>query len=220
MFTAVDPGSWALHVCIRTRVSLHVLWKCVCRFFIYIFTYVCDFDKERERNGESERHLWMLPRGNGVSRLVLYQVLRALMPLLLSSLIPTAKPSDAAGDRQRQITHIANATGSSKKIMWNLWCSLCCVSSALEQKAVMTSELAEASPSCRRTFLSAVVWVSLTERPICCHFCLYAQCPLKQMVLHNKVWWLDFAPNTMQHFIPTIAVAFHIYDRLQRKYLN
>lgn len=39
-----------------------------------------------------------------------------------------------------------------------------------------------------RTFLSAVVWVSLTERPICCHFCLYTHTHTHS-VLCNK-WCL------------------------------
>lgn len=74
----------------------------------------------------------------------------------------------------------------SKKIICDLCCSSCCIPSTLTLKATVTSELAEASMSCRRTFLSAVVWVSLTERPICCHFCSYTQRPLKQMVLQQQ----------------------------------
>lgn len=61
---------------------------------------------------------------------------------------------------------------SSKRIIWNLWCSLSCISSVLPQKDMKMSELAEASWSCLRMCLSAVVWVSLTERPICCSSCL------------------------------------------------
>ena len=40
---------------------------------------------------------------------------------------------------------------------------------------------------CPEDILSAVVWVSLTERPICCHFCWYKQSPLKREVLHNTI---------------------------------
>lgn len=108
-------------------------------------------DRERERQsdtGREKRHLWISPPGTEASRLVLYQVLWALMLLLLPPLTPTATPSDTSGDRHSQITWIAIVSRSSKRnhLKKNLWCSLCFISSALTQKAIMMSELAEARP--------------------------------------------------------------------------
>lgn len=81
--------------------------------FLPGYVYICTYVRGRER--ETQGHLWMSPGGNEASRLVLYQVLGALMLLLLSPLIPTVKPSYTAGDRQWQITSIV--TRSSKKMI-------------------------------------------------------------------------------------------------------
>lgn len=75
-------------------------------------------DRERERQsdtGREKRHLWISPPGTEASRLVLYQVLWALMLLLLPPLTPTATPSDTSGDRHSQITWIAIVSRSSKR---------------------------------------------------------------------------------------------------------
>ena len=61
-----------------------------------------------------------------------------------------------------------------------------------------------------RTFLSAVVWVSLTERPICCHFCLYTHTEssgTNGVSLQNVI--SRVCAQTTQDFIPTMAVAVH-----------
>lgn len=90
---------------------------CVCsrEHFLPGYVSLCTY---RERQRETQGHLWTSPGGNEASRSVLYQVLGALMLLLLSPLIPTVKPSYTAGDGRWQITSIV--TRSSKKMIRNL----------------------------------------------------------------------------------------------------
>lgn len=97
-------------VCVNTvctGVSFHVLWKCV----PFPPRYVCTCVTLRKR----ERDICGIPSRVEASHWVLYQVLSALMLLLLSPLISTPKPSDRTGGRRWPVTCIAIGTRSSKK---------------------------------------------------------------------------------------------------------
>ena len=157
--------------------------------------------RERERQSgterERQRRLSSSPGGNQASRLVLYQVLGALMLLLLLPLIPGAKPSDRAGDWQWQLPCSAIVTGSSRRnYLQPLMLRLC---DALTQRdaVMMKSEPTESSLARLQDVLSAVVWVTLTERPICRHSANThsvgwntAEC--NEPCLHPRVWSITF----------------------------
>ena len=146
----------------------------------------------------------------------------ALMLLLLPPLTPTATPSDTSGDRHSQITWIAIVSRSSKRNhLKNLWCSLCFISSALTQKAIMMSELAEARPSRPEDiFVSCCLGQFNWEANLL---------PLLLIHTHRVLWnkWCLTAKCNKSSLRPDNA-RFHSnygcccshYDRLQRKYLN
>lgn len=123
---------------------------------VWIYMYIrLNLEKERQRARETKWHrerketsVDFPSRDRGVPLGSLSGTLGFDAAPAASSLTPTATPSDTSGDRHSQITWIAIVSRSSKRnhLKKNLWCSLCFISSALTQKAIMMSELAEARP--------------------------------------------------------------------------
>lgn len=112
-------------------MCLHVFSEYLPCFFPSTWMFKCDFEKERKWNRGDI--CGSPPKGKRASRLALYRALRALMLLLLSPLIPTAKHCDTAADKQGQITRIMTVILIFKvKIIRNPQRSLCCVSSRTE----------------------------------------------------------------------------------------
>lgn len=105
--------------------------------------------------------------------------LGSLMQLLLSPLIPTVKGSNTVGNRRRQTT---TESGPSKKsTVKPLKLPPRRSQHALPQEAfAVTASWHWLQRVARRALLSAVGRVTLTDRPICCHFSSEARSvPLK-----------------------------------------
>lgn len=163
--TQAVSALWTLVI----RVSFNVDWDPL--WFPMVYASLCRCRKKRERQTETGTEIETSavahpPREQGIP-LGSFLCLRALMPFVLSPLKP---------GRLNPLIQLWKDSGSLN-VLW-LWP----IFKEIHLKPQMPQRSLEGHYNewAGSSFtvlpednLSAVVWVSLTERPICCRFCLW-----------------------------------------------